>query len=67
MIDIEGKEINVGDDCIMKGWNGVYRVKIFKETERSIQYYTYMKDGVTLYGYKEYVIKSGSRAKMYKI
>lgn len=66
ILDIEGKEINIGDDVIIHSWDGVRKARIKKFTEAAIHFNVYNKDG-SLTSYREYCHRTGQRAKMYKL
>lgn len=64
--DIEGREVEPGDICIAKGYNGMTKVKIYKETAKTIQL-SYWSDHYNNWDSKTYVYKDGSFAQFYKI
>jgi len=67
ILDIEGKEINPGDICIAKSYNGVTKVKIFKETAVTVQLYYWSDAAQDFHNSKSYVMKGGTNCVFYKI
>ena len=64
--DIDEVELEPGDICIGKNYNGICKVKIYKETASSVQLF-YWSSISKCWNRKTWVMKGGSFAVFYKI
>lgn len=63
ILDIEGKEINVGDECYIPWSNTIARIKIVKETNKTIYYKWKRVEDADWFKYKTSSRKSSNPAK----